>query len=146
VAPLLGCGGALWLAQINPRSGYFPGLFVPLLVSGIGIGSTFVPLTIAATAGVPASESGLASGLLNTSRQMGGAIGLAVLATVAAGASRHHLVDRRPLAAALTHGYAVAFLIIAALFAAGALTASLLERGGTPSAPGSAGEAQVVFE
>jgi EmrB/QacA subfamily drug resistance transporter len=135
IAPLLSLGGAIWLSQINPGTSYFPGLFVPLLVSGVGIGSTFVPLTLAATAGVPPSESGLASGLLNTSRQMGGALGLAVLATVAASASRHQLAQGRPVADALTHGYALAFLVIAAIFAASATTAFLLERGDTPSNP-----------
>jgi EmrB/QacA subfamily drug resistance transporter len=126
LAPLLSLGAALWLSQISPGTGYFPGLLAPLLLAGIGIGSTFVPLTLAATAGVPPSESGLASGLLNTSRQKGGAIGLAVLATIAASASRHQVAAGHAHAGALTHGYALAFLIIGAISAAGVLTACLL--------------------
>lgn len=146
LAPLLSFGGALWLSQITPGTSYFPGLFVPLLVSGIGIGSAFVPLTLAATAGVPPSESGLASGLLNTSRQMGGAIGLAVLATVAASSSRHELGQGRALADALTHGYSLAFLIIGAVFVAGAVAASLLEHDQSASVPGPVKEAPVASE
>jgi EmrB/QacA subfamily drug resistance transporter len=145
LAPLLMLSAALWLSRISPGSSYFPALLVPLLVVGIGIGSAFVPLTLAATAGVPPSESGLASGLLNTSRQKGGAIGLAVLATIAASASRHQLSAGHAQASALTHGYGLAFLIIGALSAAGALTACLLNRAVTGSAPDSEGE-PVAFE
>jgi EmrB/QacA subfamily drug resistance transporter len=143
LAPLLCFVGALWLSRVSPGSNYFPSLFIPLLVSGVGIGSTFVPLTLAATAGVPPSESGLASGLLNTSRQMGGAIGLAVLATVAASASKKELVEGSSLAHALTHGYALAFVIIAVIFAAGALTAVFLDRASNVSESGVA-EAELI--
>ncbi len=139
-APLLSLGAAFWLSRISPGSSYFPALLVPLLVAGIGIGSTFVPLTLAATAGVPPSESGLASGLLNTSRQKGGAIGLAVLATIAASASRHQLAEGHAQASALTQGYGLAFLIIGAISGAGALTACLLNRGEAVPAQGSEGE------
>jgi EmrB/QacA subfamily drug resistance transporter len=145
LAPLLSCGAAFWLSQLGPASGYFPGLLVPLLLAGAGIGLTFVPLTLAATAGVAPSQAGLASGLLNTSRQKGGAIGLAVLATVAASVSRHQLAEGHAQASALTHGYGLAFLIIAALSAAGALTACLLGRGKTTPAPGPEAE-PVAFE
>jgi hypothetical protein len=77
---------------------------------------------------------------------MGGAIGLAVLATVAASASRHELSQGRALADALTHGYALAFLIIAAIFAAGALTASFLERDKAASTPGSLEAEPIALE
>ena len=145
LAPMLSCGAAFWLSQLSPASGYFPGLLVPLLLAGAGIGLTFVPLTLAATAGVAPSQAGLASGLLNTSRQKGGAIGLAVLATVAASVSRHQLIEGHAQASALMHGYGLAFLIIAALSAAGALTACLLGRGETTLAPGPEAE-PVAFE
>jgi hypothetical protein len=80
---------------------------------------------MAATTGVPPAEAGLASGLLNTSRQLGGALGLAVLATVASAATRHEAAHGAA-SAALNIGYTRAFLVIAAVAAAGALTAVFL--------------------
>ncbi len=72
--------------------------------AGASIGVTFVPMTMAATMGVPPAEAGLASGLLNTSRQLGGALGLAVLATIASAATRHHGARGDTSIAALNHG------------------------------------------
>jgi EmrB/QacA subfamily drug resistance transporter len=144
LAPLLSCGAAVWLSQLGPASSYFPGLLVPLLLVGAGIGLTFVPLTLAATAGVAPSQAGLASGLLNTSRQKGGAIGLTVLATVATSVSLHQLAEGHAQASALTHGYSLAFLIIAAISAVGALTACLLRGEAVPDADSEA--EPVAFE
>jgi sugar phosphate permease len=62
-------------------------VFGALVLAGLGVGLSFVPMTIAATADVPVHQAGLASGLINTTRQLGGAVGLAAMATVAAGAS-----------------------------------------------------------
>lgn len=62
---------------------YGPGVFLLGLLAGAGFGLSFVPMTIGATAGIPPQQAGLASGLVNTTRQLGGAIGLAVAATVA---------------------------------------------------------------
>jgi MFS family permease len=100
------------------------------LGAGSGIGLTFVPMTMAATADVVPHEAGLASGLINTSRQIGGAVGLAALATVATTAAAHHAPDTHVVAAALTHGYDQAFLIMAGIAITGASIALLLPRSG----------------
>jgi EmrB/QacA subfamily drug resistance transporter len=88
VAPLLLMGGLYYLAQIPAVGGsYYLNVFPGQAFMAIGLGMAFVSLTIAATTGIPPHESGLASGLLNTSQQIGGAVGLAILSSVAATAS-----------------------------------------------------------
>jgi len=81
-------GGLFWLATINANSSYFGHLLPCLLIMAFGIGSIFVPLTTVAVSGVEAHEAGLASALLNVGQQVGGSIGLSVLTTVFATASR----------------------------------------------------------
>lgn len=122
---LLTAAGLAWLTQLAPGEDYWSGVFLPGLLAGAGFGFSFVPMTIGGTAGVPAQQAGLASGLLNTSRQAGGAIGLAVTATVAAAV---HAQSATPhaVASALTMGYDRAFGICAAVLVAGALAALLL--------------------
>jgi len=95
------------------------------MLAGFGLGSSLVPATIAAVEGVPSAEAGLASGLLNTSRLLGGALGLAVLGTLAASHTQH--AAGGPLTA-LTSGFQFAFAIGAALCLAGALVAATLLR------------------
>lgn len=75
--------GLLYLTRIQPDSGYWVSLFPGLFVIGIGLGFSFVPISIAALAGVQPTDAGLASGLINTSQQIGGALGVAVLTTIA---------------------------------------------------------------
>ena len=122
---VLAAAGLAWLTQLAPGEGYWTGVFVPGLLVGVGFGLSFVPMTIGGTAGIPAHQAGLASGLLNTTRQVGGAVGLAVAATVATAV---HAQSAAPhaVAAALTTGYDRAFAISAAVLAAGALAALLL--------------------
>jgi sugar phosphate permease len=98
----------------------------PLLLVGVGLGLSFVPMTASATAGVAPHEAGLASGLINTSRQVGGAVGLAAMATVAAAAVHHHGPGLGSLGPALTNGYDHAFAIAAAALVVGAGLALLL--------------------
>ena len=88
--PLLVAGGLWWVSLLTSTSSY-PSVFGPLVVVGLGMGLSFVPLTLNAVAGVPDREAGLASGLLNTSQQFGGSLGLAALVTVAASAAAHHV-------------------------------------------------------
>lgn len=130
VAPLIVATGFYWLGHIRVNGTYVHDVLPGLVLMGIGMGATFVSITIAATNGVPRKKSGLASGLLNTSQQIGGAVGLAVLTGVAtAGATNYmqHLSSTpnqlTPLAAQV-HGfqhafyYASAFMVTAAVLAA----------------------------
>ncbi len=87
LGPSLSALGIAWLSQLSAGDAYFTHVFGPLVLAGLGFGFSFVPMTIAGTADVPVHQAGLASGLINTTRQIGGALGLAIMATVAAGAS-----------------------------------------------------------
>ena len=126
LGPGLAATGLLWLATISPADAYVPHVLFPLVLVGAGIGLSFVPMTLAATAGVPVHEAGLASGLINTTRQIGGALGLAIMATAAASAAAHHGSGLEATASALTAGYRRAFMIAGAGLVAGALMALLL--------------------
>ncbi|UQX88756.1 DHA2 family efflux MFS transporter permease subunit [Jatrophihabitans telluris] len=90
-------GGLFWLATITPESTYLGHLLPSLIVMAFGIGSIFVPLTTVAVAGVEPHEAGLASALLNVGQQVGGSIGLSVLTTVFATASKHEGVHQAGL-------------------------------------------------
>jgi Major Facilitator Superfamily. len=89
VKPVLSIGmitltiGLLLFAQISVNGSYFSDLFPGFILVGIGLGFSFVPISIAALAGIEPQEAGLASGLINTSQQIGGALGVAILTTVA---------------------------------------------------------------
>lgn len=110
-------GGLLLLAGISPTGGLLGNVVVPLLIAGSGFGIVIVPLTNAALSGVPPSASGVAAALLNVSAQLGGALGLAVLASAAATRTEDRLQAGAPLSAALTDGYGLAFLVSAVLMA-----------------------------
>jgi len=75
--------GLAWFSQVSVGGSYTSDILGPSVLAAIGLGFSFVPTTIAAVSGVQERESGLASGLINTSQQIGGALGLAVLATIA---------------------------------------------------------------
>jgi EmrB/QacA subfamily drug resistance transporter len=117
--------GLLLFSGVSPHGSYASDVLAPSLLVAAGLGTAFVPVTIAAMAGVSPGETGLASGLVNTSRQMGGALGLAVLATIAT-ARTADLGGHG--AAALTAGYQRAFEIGSGFAIAGLLVALLVLR------------------
>jgi EmrB/QacA subfamily drug resistance transporter len=134
--PLATALGLILLAQIGATTPYFPGIALPSVLITLGLGLSFPPLTLAATAGVRREESGLASGLINTMRQIGGALGLAILATISTQRTRDFLVGSRTLsrslhpsaadtAQALTAGFTRGFAVAAA-FALAAAVAALI--------------------
>jgi EmrB/QacA subfamily drug resistance transporter len=138
---LLAAAGLAWMSEASAHAGYFAHVFGPVLLVGVGLGLSFVPMTMAATTGVPVHQAGLASGLVNTSRQVGGAVGLAAMATVAASAARDHAVGASGVIAALTTGYDRAFAIAAAILVVGAGLALLL-----PGVPNVAPVVEKVIE
>jgi EmrB/QacA subfamily drug resistance transporter len=131
VKPILATGfgllglGLVYLTQVSVDGTYFVDLFPAFIVVGVGLGFSFVPISIAALGGITDSEAGLASGLINTSQQIGGALGLAVLVTVATSHSDGLIADGTPRLEALTDGFSVAFWVAAAV-AAISLVATLL--------------------
>jgi EmrB/QacA subfamily drug resistance transporter len=121
-------GGALILTQVSVGGSYFGDIFLGLLVFGPGVGLAFVTASIAALAGVPEHESGLASGLSNTSFQIGAALGVAIVTTVAVTRTDDYAAANpraNPLAA-LTEGFQSAFLAVAILAAIGVALSLLL--------------------
>ncbi|HEY2304765.1 MAG TPA: MFS transporter [Streptosporangiaceae bacterium] len=120
--------GSLVLTQVSLGGSYFPDIFFGLLLCGLGIGLAFVTATVAALAGVAEHEAGLASGLSNTALQIGTALGVAIVSTVAVSRSQGYQAANKganPLAA-LTEGYQSAFLACAVLAGIGLALALLL--------------------
>lgn len=122
---LCSLGGLLWFTQIPVDGSYFANLFGGFILIGVGLGFSFVPVSIAALSGIPPVEAGLASGLLNTSQQIGGALGVAILATVSATHTETLVAEGTPQPEALTAGFGLAFWV-ASGFAAAALMATAL--------------------
>ena len=120
--------GALWYTQIDVDGSYPADLLPGFLMVGVGIPFSFIPITIAALAGVPDRDAGLASGLMNTAQQVGGAIGVAVISTVAFTHFEGLLAEGNPPAVALTEGFQWGFWLNAGIWAAGLLAATVLIR------------------
>ena len=120
--------GSLVLTRVSVPGSYFPVIFLGLLLCGVGIGLAFVTSTVAALAGVADHESGLASGLSNTALQIGSALGVAIVATVAVSRSHDYQATNAPAnpAVALTEGFQSAFVACAVLAAIGMALALLL--------------------
>ncbi|MEV0318201.1 MFS transporter [Streptomyces sp. NPDC050658] len=124
----MGCG-LWWLSGIDVTTEYASGLLPGLLLFGSGLGLLFVPMAMTAVAAVADEDSGLAAGLLNTSQQVGGSVGLASLSTVAADTTKDELPPGRPapgqVAHAVTEGWSAA-LSVSVGFVALALVVTLL--------------------
>ena len=134
---LTAAGGALY-AQMPADGHYFWNVFPALLVSGIGLALSFVPVTIASLTGVQPADAGVASGLINTSRQIGGSIGLAAVTTIAATATSHYAHSHAVGAfsgPALAHGFQLAFYTLVALALAGAAIAAAFVESKPKAAP-----------
>jgi MFS family permease len=114
----------IWYAQIPVNGSYASDLLPGYLMVGVGIAFAYVPVSIAALAGVEEREAGLASGLINTSQQIGGAVGVAVASTVFTSRFNTLTHEGKPLPTALTHGYGAAFWALA-VFAVAAIVAAL---------------------
>jgi EmrB/QacA subfamily drug resistance transporter len=125
---LLIAGGLLWFSQVPATGGSFAAdVLGPSLLAAFGLGFAFVPVTIAAVTGTRPHEAGLASGLINTSQQVGGALGLAILATIANSRTQDVIhTGVHAASVALTKGYDRAFLIGSGFALAGAILAALL--------------------
>ena len=138
---LMAIGMALFSVLIRINGSYGADVLLPGLFVSIGIGFAIVPSTIAATAGARPSEAGLASGLVNTSRQMGGALGLAILASVGAQYTSHLLkTDFQAPLVALTNGFRLGYLLGAVVVAAAAVvTFRHIPKLPAPAASGSSG-------
>ncbi|WP_413804874.1 MFS transporter [Streptomyces sp. OE57] len=124
--------GLLWLALLSAPGTTLAGLSGPTVLIGLGLGIAFVQLTGAAVNGVRPADAGAAGGLVNTTRQLGGAVGLALLGTLAT-AFTGAAADGP---AVLAHGYRAAFLLAAAIAATAAALTPLLSRRATPTTSG----------
>jgi EmrB/QacA subfamily drug resistance transporter len=125
--------GLVLLAQVPTDGDYLVDLMPGLLVTGLGLGSAFVALSIGALEGVSERDAGLASGLVNTTQQVGGALGVAVLSTLAISRSDDLIADGTAAPVALTEGFQIALFAAAAFAVVGALAVlALIRRGAQP--------------
>ena len=103
--------GLLLFSTVGPTTAFFPTIFLACFAIGLGIGNAFMPLLTMAMADVPAADSGLGSGITNVSQQISGALGLAVLSTIAANRTKGLLSAHQGLTSSLIGGYHLAFLV-----------------------------------
>jgi MFS family permease len=120
----------LLFAQLPVHGHYFSDLFPGFIISGLGLALVFVPMSIGALTGVREADAGIASGLINTTQQIGGAIGVAAATTIATTFTNHYVHSHAGInpfsGAALAHGFQIAFYVLAASAATGAVLAALL--------------------
>ena len=128
----------LLFARLPVDGHYFTDLFPAFLISGVGLALAFVPMSIGALTGVRPADAGIASGLINTNQQIGGAIGVAAATTIATTFTTRyvdvHVGTNAFSGAALTHGFQIAFYVLAAVAALGAALAALMLES-TPAEP-----------
>jgi EmrB/QacA subfamily drug resistance transporter len=136
--------GLVYFTQVSVGGSYWTDLLPGLLVIGVGLGFSFVPISIAALAGVQPAEAGLASGLFNTTQQIGGALGIAALSAIATSTTTSDLSSGTTPAFALTNGFQDAFIAGAIIAFVGVLVSIFVvsRRDLTEEVP----EAEPVFE
>jgi EmrB/QacA subfamily drug resistance transporter len=120
--------GLVYFTQVSVHGTYLGDLLPGFLLVGVGLGFSFVPISIAALAGVQPAEAGLASGLFNTTQQIGGALGIAILSTIATSRTSHALADGTAPPSALVNGFTGAFVVGAGIAAVGVVAALTLIR------------------
>jgi hypothetical protein len=117
-------------ARLPVHGSYFADLFPAFILSGIGLALAFVPISIGGLTGVRQADAGIASGLINTSQQIGGAIGVAAATTIATTYTTRYVdvhAGATPLGgAALTHGFGIAFYVLAGVAVFGAVIAAFM--------------------
>ncbi|HWB65558.1 MAG TPA: MFS transporter [Mycobacteriales bacterium] len=129
----MSAGGFAWLTQLSATSGYVEGVLGGTVLISLGMGLSFTPLATAATTGVHYTQAGLASGVLNTSRQVGGSIGLAALATIATARFNHLVGTGSSQPVALSGGFDRAFLVAAVVCAVATLASFAIPRSDRPA-------------
>src|SRR4051794_9466519 len=122
-------GALFWFSQISADGSFLADILGPSILAGIGGAMAFIAGTIAATTGASDEDAGLASGLLNTSQQVGGAVGTAAIAAIATAQATDVLATGRPLTDALTEGYQTGYLVVAGVALAAALVVTVLVPG-----------------
>ncbi len=148
VGLLLSSAGLVMYALLPVHGHYFWDIFPAFVLSGLGLALAFVPMQIASLTGVRSHEAGVASGLINTSQQVGGAIGLAAATTIATTFTAHYVSAHGVSAGsgpALTHGFTIAFYVLAAIAALGAVVAAVFiePQAGEPQEEVAVGELQL---
>ncbi|WP_018680536.1 MFS transporter [Actinokineospora enzanensis] len=126
VGGLVATAGLLWMSRTPVDASFVVDLLGPTVLAGLGMGLVMVPITSAATSGLEPARAGLASGVISTTRQLGGAIGLATLVTAATAHAASLTASGTARTAALTSGYDRGFLLCAALLLVGTLVSGLL--------------------
>jgi EmrB/QacA subfamily drug resistance transporter len=119
-------GGLLWFSGVSASGSFSSDVLGPSMLAAVGLGFSFVPVTIAALTGTRPHEAGLASGLINTSQQVGGALGLAILATVADSLTKSKIHSGTHPLTALSDGFGRAFTVGAGFAVAGAILTAVL--------------------
>jgi MFS family permease len=127
--------GLLWFTQVSPHGTYLVDLAPGFLLAGLGLGFSFIPVTIAALEGITDAQAGLASGLINTSQQIGGALGVALLTTVLTNYTLSH-GGQSAAPHVFTDGLSRAFLVGAGLAVIAFIANLLLVRAAVPEQPG----------
>jgi MFS family permease len=139
--------GLLYFTQVSADGSYLGDLLPGFLIIAMGMGFAFVPISIAALAGVPADEAGIASGLINTSQQIGGALGIAVLSSVAVAHTTSATKAGDAVPQALTSGFQAAFWVGAGVAAAGVVAAlALIRKDELAASPAYEAEDELVLE